>query len=401
MKISYWCGCVGGALLAFGWATSACSAGGPENEAGNPSGGSGGSAGTINPTGGSSGLGTGGGSGGTINPTGGASGAGGVPDDAGCTGVSEEAENRVQPADIVIIVDNSGSMTFEAGAVQQHMNNFAQAIIAANIDPRVTLISAGSDGDNGICIPPPLGSGTCPNDTALPVYKRIDRGVGSNNPLQLLLELFPQYQDMLRTGATKHFIAVTDDESDINAQEFDTQIRPLLQGLDPAFQKYTFHGIYAFTGPFAGGTPCFDITFQKAAAEGTVYRALVQMTGGAQGDLCLQDFAPVFAAVSQNVIQGSGLACEWVIPPPPNGGTLDKNKVNVSYTPTGGAPQPIGYVSDPSQCPNVQNGWYYDNAANPTKVLACPNTCSVIQQGGAGAKIDITFGCEQIVAVPR
>jgi hypothetical protein len=219
--------------------------------------------------------------------------------------------------------------------------------------------------------------------------------------LQLTVSLFAQYQDMFRVGASKHFVMVTDDNSDMTAADFNAQITPLLQSVDSQFQKYTFHSIYAFTGPFAGGTPCFDITFQKAAAEGTVYRELVQMTGGAQGDLCLQDFAPVFAALSANVIAGAGLSCEWSIPPPADGGTIDTTKVNVDYTPTGGTAQHIGFVSDVGQCGSVQHGWYYDNPVSPTQVLVCPQTCTVIQQGGGGARIDIKFGCTQIIAPPK
>ena len=394
-------GCLSLGLFAVAWATAgACSAGGDgagSRAAGGESGS--GAGGSVSVTGGSSGVGTGGT--GAITFTGGSSGVGGLPDGSDCAGFSEQAENQVQPADIIVIVDNSGSMTFEAGAVQQNMNGFVQAIVSANIDAHVVLISSYPGTGNGMCIPGPLGSGQCPGDTNLPIFKHVDQEVGSRDGLQLLVSLFPQYQDMYRPGASKHFFMVTDDDSDMSAADFNAQITPLLQGVDSQFQKYTFHSIYAFAGPFATNTPCFDLTFQKAANEGTVYRQLVQMTGGAQGDMCLQDFAPVFAALSQNVIAGSGLACEWSIPPPPDGSTLDKNKVNVDYTPSGGTAQPIGYVGDAGQCGSVQNAWYYDNVDSPTKVLVCPQTCSVIQQGGGGARMDIKFGCEQFIAPPK
>jgi hypothetical protein len=402
MRIYSLRGCVSLGLIAAAWAfAGACSAGGDGAGSRAAGGGSGiGSGGTISTTGGSAGIINTGGSG-AITVTGGSSGVGGLPDGSDCAGFSEQAENQVQPADIVVVVDNSGSMTFEAGAVQQNLNGFVQAIVGANIDAHVVLISSYPGTGNGMCIPAPLGSGQCPGDTNLPIFKHVDQEVDSHNALELLVSLFSQYQDMYRVGASKHFVVVTDDNSNMTSADFNAQITPLLQGVDSQFQKYTFHSIYAFTGPAAIGTPCFDITFQKAAAEGIVYRELVQMTGGAQGDLCLQDFGPVFAALGQNVIAGSGLSCEWTIPPPPNGDTLDKNKVNVDYTPTGGAAQTIGFVSDSGQCGSVQNGWYYDNYDSPTKVLVCPQTCSVIQQGGGGARIDIKFGCEQVIAVPK
>src|SRR5215208_7416974 len=138
---------VSGALLALAWtgAGTACSAGGTDtSNSGGRGGASGnGAGGSIDPMGGSSGLSTGGSG---IDPAGGSSGVGGIGVDSSCTGLGQEAENKLQPADIIAIVDNSCSMTAEAGFVQTHMNNFAQAIIAANIDPHVVLISAGSDG---------------------------------------------------------------------------------------------------------------------------------------------------------------------------------------------------------------------------------------------------------------
>jgi hypothetical protein len=130
-----------------------------------------------------------------------------------------------------------------------------------------------------------------------------------------------------------------------------------------------------------------------------VYRQLIQTTGGAQGDLCLQDFGPVFAAVSTAVVQGAGLACEWDIPPPADG-TINPEQVNVDYTPTGGTRETLGWVANQDACANALNGWYYDDASAPTKVFACPDTCGYIQQGGGGSRIDIKFGCQRVIAPP-
>jgi hypothetical protein len=50
-----------------------------------------------------------------------------------------------------------------------------------------------------ICIPAPLGSGGCPNlDTKLPQFLHIDQSVSSNNALQLLLDLKPQWEASMR-----------------------------------------------------------------------------------------------------------------------------------------------------------------------------------------------------------
>jgi hypothetical protein len=335
-------------------------------------------------------------------------GSGGIDPDAACSAIDKTAENKLQPADIVFALDNSGSMDQEAKFVQQHMNTFSSGIVGAGIDAHVVILSAVSGQSNGICIQPPLGSGQCPDDDNPPNFLHVDQPVGSTNALVLFISQFASYASMLRPGASKHFVVVTDDNSSISAASFDQQITPLLQGVDPQFQKYTFHAIYGYTKPdsFAcvlnpSSDPCCDKSgFGVYTAKvGTVYAELVQMTGGQKGNLCLQDFLPVFNAVSQAIQQGSTLACEWDIPEPPNGGTIDPTQVNVQFSVGGGSPQELGYVNGAADCANVQGGWYYDVPANPTKIYVCPDTCQVIKSQ-QDATIKILFGCDTKPAVP-
>ncbi|MFO0761171.1 MAG: VWA domain-containing protein [Byssovorax sp.] len=91
-----------------------------------------------------------------------------------------------------------------------------------------------------------------------------------------------------------------------------------------------------------------------------------------------------------NVIQQSALGCEYTIPQP-MGGMVDYNKVNVQYTPGGGASQLVGNVMNAAAC-GAGGGWYYDNNAMPTKIILCPATCNVVEADPQG-KIDILLGC--------
>ena len=101
--------------------------------------GTGGNAGVGGGVGGNAGS---GGSGGSIDIGGnsGNSGSGNLGDGAVCNGINAAATNKVQPADILVIVDNSGSMTAEAGFVQQNLNGFSQQITMSGIDVHVVLI---------------------------------------------------------------------------------------------------------------------------------------------------------------------------------------------------------------------------------------------------------------------
>lgn len=123
-------------------------------------------------------------------------------------------------------------------------------------------------------------------------------------------------------------------------------------------------------------------------------------TGGVAGDLCLQDFQPVFDDMATAVVQGASISCEYEIPPPPEGQTLDPGLVNVQHTPGGSStPNPILNVPGGLADCGPDGGWYYDDPQSPTTILMCPATCTALQ-GDPGAKVDVVFGCET-EAVPK
>ncbi|MBL8606081.1 MAG: VWA domain-containing protein [Myxococcales bacterium] len=93
-------------------------------------------------------------------------------------------------------------------------------------------------------------------------------------------------------------------------------------------------------------------------------------------------------------IKAAQLGCEYGLPAPPGGQTLDVNAVNVDYTPAGGALQTLPYSAD---CSN-KGGWHYDNVATPTQIVMCPDICATLQGDVTGGKIDIVFGC--VTTVP-
>ena len=37
-------------------------------------------------------------------------------------------------------------------------------------------------------------------------------------------------------------------------------------------------------------------------------------------------------------------------------------------------------------------GWYYDDFANPTRIILCPSSCSAIS-GDSGGRVDVELGC--------
>jgi hypothetical protein len=313
-------------------------------------------------------------------------------DGEGCAAVSETAQNTFAPVDIIFAIDTSGSMTDEKNFVQANMNIFSQQIFLANIDHHVVMIADASP--DGPCINVPLGSGNCPADTKLPEYLHVVQGVGSTNALEVILSTHQLWSASIRPGSIKHLVVVSDDESSMDANTFHNSF----VALDPEYANYVFHAIVAFEAPdpleCALGANCCLTLIPLAEEVGQVYLNLVAQTGGVSGDLCDQEFGPVFNAIAQNVQQNVPLACEWEIPDPPEGETFDPTQVNLELE-LDGQTESIYYVENEAAC-NGGDGWFYlPDAANPQSIRICPETC-IRTQDATDASVDILFGCATI-----
>lgn len=390
-----------GVIGVAGVTVGACSAGGSGNGAGGNTGGVGGM-----------GLGAGGVGGLDAGQT-------DAGDDAGnCVDVSEEAQPKLQPADIIWVIDTSGSMGTESYMVRTEMNNFSNQIIASGIDVHVVMIAEPPPPffpcnafmcPPGICIDPPLGSGACPQDENPPSYYHIkisdpadsawgDVGefwsVYSTDGLHILYNSYNDWGQYLRADATHTFVVITDDNSSMDdtntgrlyGSDPDSFISDLT-ALDPLLDQgggvpnWKMSGIYCFTD-------CPD-----AASVGTNWQYIINQTGGVHGDLCLQDFQGVFDDLADAIIVAAAqLPCQWDIPEPPAGETLDPAKVNVEFTDGSGNSTTIYNVPNEAGCDPSLGGWYYNDNADPTTIILCPASCDLVSPDPEG-RIDILFGC--------
>lgn len=350
---------------------------------------------------------------------------GGGADGGACQAVVQQAEKISGRADIIFILDNSGSMGQEVGAVQTNLNAFSQQITASGIDTHVVVISAapggGPDGNkcvdptgiacafvpgltvgglingNGVCIDPPLGAqGACPQgDDSNPSagFLHVKQAVDSHNALAMVQQTYGMWQQMLRPDAAKTFVVITDDESQVAAQDFTAWV-----GGQSAFQS----AIWRFSGIFctAGSLNCANV--------GTTYASLVTQTGGVAGNLGeLSDgqvdaqFKSVFDSLAKAVVNDARpVDCKWTIPAAPQGQHLDPQAVNVRYSVAGSASNTIYGVDGADKCTDQYGGWYYDDPAAPSHVLACPQTCKVLQ-ADLSTKVEVLFGCARQTAPVR
>lgn len=363
-----------------------------------------------------------------------------LTEDSACAAVSAEATLVVRPMDIIIIVDNSGSMGNEIASVEANINqNFASIISASGIDYRVILIAEHGEaaGPESICIDPPLNSAPCanpvPTDTQPainpPVFYHYDNNdVESHDSWCKMLNWFDQsdryglapngWGQWLRDDSFKVFIEITDDgvncsyggqtfndgNSVASGQTAATAFDTALLARSPthfgtaAERNYMWYSIIGIgpntpsTEPWLPTDPVNTSECNTAADPGTGYQALSNLTGGLKFPVCEgAGFDSVFQAIAEGVVQGAAVPCEFGIPTL-DAGIVDPSKVKVEYTPGNGDP-PIEYtpVADEAACAGG-DGFYYDDPNSPTTVTLCPATCATVQADD-GAAIQLLLGC--------
>jgi len=338
----------------------------------------------------------------------GASSTGEVDDITECASVSAQGDIERAPVDIIWVVDASGSMVDEQQRIQENLAMFATSFAAAGVNAHVVMIT---DDDIGSC-------------TALagtPEYLYVPASVDSTNALTVLVDQFPDYQAHLRPNAVKHFIVVSDDESELSASDFTTQMEAKLGG------KFVLHAIASEDtgmaggggfGGFGGGGACmpaecddnitgacggmggfggfggFGGNFCGATRPGRIYYALADQTGGEKISICADDWGEVFKRLQTAVIATSALPCEFDLPPAPEGKELDPGLVRVDFTPSGAPARQFPRARSEDNC-RQNEAWHYDDANKPTQIVLCPAACDAVAVGG-GVKIILACEADQV-----
>lgn len=316
--------------------------------------------------------------------------------DAACA--KTQAAAIKPPVDLIIAIDQSGSMNDDIANVKANINKLSEFLKKTGLDYRVILIASPGTTVYSLCVPAPLGGATCGADNP-PTFKQVPQNVQSTDALTRILQTFDgapgPYSTALRTGAVKAIIPITDDNSSLAAASFDTQLlgKPGGQFGTAAKRNYvTYPIIGANAFPSEAGKCGVN-----AVNNGAQYITLVKLVGGGSKwfPICLTDFGPVFEEMAKSI--ATRVACELTVPPPPMGEKLDPERVNVTYVPgTGGMGEPF-LRDDSKACEAGANGWQYN--ADKTKIILCGDACKKVQ-ADLGAKVNVEFGCETKVRPP-
>ena len=379
--------------------------------------------------------------------SGGNSGTGG---DMPCAQTEATATFVNRPIDIIVAIDNSGSMGGEIAQVEEQMTlNFGPILDAANppIDYRVILVARHGDfnGPESICISQPLSNvpdvnpmdGHCdtvpaePTDTAKFFHHSVE--ISSHNALCRFREQFDVadefghhpngYKELLRDESFKFFLVITDDDVDSDGScpfTYDdsntvaggdavaTQWDADMLALSPTHfgnaneRNYTFWSIVAlepynvtaqkpFGDPHPPDATLAPITTGQcsggAVSAGTGYQSLSMLTGGYRYPTCPLEYSEIFTLMAQGVIAGSQVPCEFEIPDPGMGQVIDLETVEVAYESDGNFVETFNQVTDPADCDDHS---FYIQDGN---IVLCPEACAVVQ-ADENAEMSIKFGCE-------
>lgn len=353
-----------------------------------------------------------------------------------CAVTRTGAEIVKVPVDIILVIDNSGSMEDEIVGVQKNINdNFASILASAAVDYQVLVISShgSASQDRAICIESPLsGAASCHPPPATPApterFKHYDLGIDSNDSFHKLLGSFQGpvaeledrshsapngWSSWLRPEARKVFIEVTDDDPEgMTGLEFDGRLLALSadQFGTSSKRKYLWHSIVGIVEkPARTAAWLPDEALQRAMCGGSLggkdslvvtpglpYQELSKLTGGLRFPICeWASYDAVFQSIAGDVISRTELACDFAIPVPPEGKALDLDKVAVAYTPgNGDAPQTYAQAQNQAHC---VPGAFYIQA---DRIFLCPEACNTVK-ADATAMVDVLYTCESTIAKPK
>jgi hypothetical protein len=342
------------------------------------------------------------------------------------------------PVDIIVIVDNSASMEQELAATETNINeSFAAILRESALDYRVIVLSLHrrfprtgfGQSATMLCVQKPLSGLDDCESAAEPVFSdrffQYSTRIESDDSFDVLLDTYaPPFDDerredefglaplgwseWLRPGIKKVFLELTDDNEDMPADDFIralTELSPEHFGADAEQPGFVFHSIVGIgekaiqTEPYQASEPVQAATCVKAGlplrSAGETYQELSRLTGGLRFPICLSSFYDVvFREIAGKVIAQSNIACDFPVPEPPAGRSLDLDRVSISidHELTAAAPTVLGQARFGAECQSdaffIQDG----------RIQLCPEVCSAVR-GEEGARVNVLFGCESSIIV--
>ncbi|MDH5670542.1 MAG: hypothetical protein OEZ06_00225 [Myxococcales bacterium] len=335
-----------------------------------------------------------------------------------------------KPVDVILVIDNSGSMADEIEAIRQNINdNFARIIEDSGVDYRVIMLSLFGQQGAQVCVDPPLAGNGCQLGifgTNNERYFHYNLEIASNDPFCKILDSLGRadpdgrapngWRAWLRPEAEKAFVLVTDDSARCGTAAGDDQIffgdessdafsdallfhETLLRrapehfGMPPDV-RYRFYSIVGMPASEPATQPWFphqevqSSLCDTAASAGASYQALSIITDALRYPVCEgRGFDAVFQVLASNVVETAKADCVFEIPDAPRGQGIDLLTINVEYRPgDGGAPVRVARAQDAGDC-DAHSFTIADN-----RIRLCPDACEIVE-GDRGAEVNVLYAC--------
>ena len=117
----------------------------------------------------------------------------------------------------------------------------------------------------------------------------------------------------------------------------------------------------------------------------------IAAAGGTDAAIVISDPTTVEAEFAKALakVRGASLPCDFPLPPKVKDGEVAFDHVNVEFTKSSGE---VVDVIASADCATGE-GWHYDDASAPTRIVLCPGTCAAVR-GDSHARIDVLLGCK-------
>ncbi len=322
-----------------------------------------------------------------------------APGDGGLGGLAacatSSASGALAPVDLVLMFDKSGSMDQTPSgssmskfqAVKAGLLTFAADPSSSGMTAQLTFFGQGSG--SAFCSASTYTSGITTKSTALPDSTVLSAGFSGvspdgSTPTQAALDGAIAQARALATANPTHKVAIVMLTDGLpQGCSDDSDITPAANDAKAAFSAATSIPTYVI------GVGDLKTNLDTlAAAGGTSSAYILTDTNTATTN------SELIAALGS--IRGKTATCNFALPAPPTGETLDVDAVNVQYTDTSGTTQTLTYDEN---CTSG-DGWHYDDVNNPKEIDLCANTCNTVKTQATG-KVSIAFGCATQGAKPR
>jgi hypothetical protein len=209
------------------------------------------------------------------------------------------------------------------------------------------------------------------------------------------------------------FLVLTDDNEGNSGDKNPLTIDQFLQGLSqkstahfgtPQAPTFVFHSIIGLlekADPTQAYLPTEPVQLMKCTGNGAsipdagkLYQDLSIKTGGLRFPICqFPGYDAVFRRIAQDVTVKSSLRCDFAVPTPPDGTTLELDKVAVNHIKADGSGKlKLGQAAKPEDC--QADAFYIQN----NRVWLCPEACDTVK-ADTGADIEVLFTCESQIII--